>query len=72
MKNYFFIFDNFLNSYPLKLFFSNLRYDKFSKTLIENVTKTGTFFRTMLPVFIPLCIYQYIRQVYLNKLPKQH
>ncbi|CAD2099117.1 hypothetical protein YYG_02975 [Plasmodium vinckei petteri] len=63
MRNYYFIFDNFLNSYPLKLICNNFRYDKFSKTLIENVIKTGTFFRTMLPVFIPLSIYQYIRQV---------
>ncbi|ETB62932.1 hypothetical protein YYC_00555 [Plasmodium yoelii 17X] len=63
MKNYFFFFDKFLNNYPLKLIPTNLGYDKFSKTLIENVTKIGTFFRTMLPIFIPLSIYQYIRQV---------
>ncbi|SBT80191.1 conserved Plasmodium protein, unknown function [Plasmodium malariae] len=53
--------------YPLRLFFNSFRYENLPKKLIENIIKTGTFCRTMLPVFIPISIYQYIRQVRTEK-----
>ncbi|KJP89944.1 hypothetical protein AK88_00400 [Plasmodium fragile] len=52
-----------INFFPFISFFHSFRYEKLPKRLIEQVIKTGTFCRTMLPVFIPLCMYQYIRQV---------
>ncbi|CAG9473505.1 conserved Plasmodium protein, unknown function [Plasmodium vivax] len=52
-----------INFLPFTSFFNSFRYEKLPKRLIEHVIKAGTFYRTMLPVFIPLCMYQYIRQV---------
>ncbi|CRH01171.1 conserved Plasmodium protein, unknown function [Plasmodium relictum] len=51
------------NFYVLRFFFNSFHYEKLSKKLIENVIKTGTFCRTMLPIFIPISIYQFIRQI---------
>ncbi|GAW82335.1 hypothetical protein, conserved [Plasmodium gonderi] len=52
-----------VNYAPLNIFFNYFRYEKMPKQIIEYVIKTGTFCRTMFPIFIPICIYQYIRQV---------
>ncbi|SOV17726.1 conserved Plasmodium protein, unknown function [Plasmodium sp. gorilla clade G2] len=56
---------SFFNSFfspTLKNIFKKFRYENLSKNVIENITRTGTFCRTLLPLFIPLSIYQYIRQ----------
>ncbi|VWU51551.1 conserved protein, unknown function [Hepatocystis sp. ex Piliocolobus tephrosceles] len=51
----------YMNS--LGQYFNIFRYERLPKKLIKNVIKVGTFCRTMLPVFIPLGLYQYIRQI---------
>lgn len=51
---------NFSN---FQFIFAPFRYEQLPKKFIANVIKTGTFCRTMLPVFIPLGLYQYIRSI---------
>lgn len=41
---------------------SSFRYRNLRKETVEKVIKVGTFARTMWPVFLPVILYQYIRQ----------